>query len=231
MCQLHKTLDVPKLNIPMMWDRETILKNGIDFMHEKQKDLKVLQDLWKIAQETNYYSVPAKLAAKKVKDNAFNAKKEVETLHGSVTNLMNEESKNLQSCAMKKLKEIWKVTYYGLEYFKSVADESCFPSLPNELFREARLKSNQLAFTATVLTVTTHVSNELLFQYDLPWYVFMPMKVSLAACLGINALSLLNIKYRCQPGEAQVEKMRDLFERALAENKVPAPVPVAAKAA
>lgn len=232
MCQLHKTLDVPKLDVPKMWDRDAILKDGIKFLADKRQELEVFQKLWKTAQEPDYYSQPAKIAAEKVSVNASQAREEVQKLKVAVTHLVNEESSKAPlSCTMKKLEKISEVTSFGYEYFKSVADASCFPSLPNQLLREARLASNQLAFTATVLTVSTHISNEMMFQYELPWYLFMPMKVSLAVCLGANVLSLLNVKYRCNPGQAQVEHMRNLFDKALAKHGEPAAVSVTAKAA
>jgi len=137
--------------------------------------------------------------------------------------LITESSKDPSSEQTQKLQKIALASQHGLNYFASVVNDTYYPTLFNWSILEATRASNKLAFCAVVLTGAGYLSKELL-QYTVPCYATIPVKVSLVACIGFNAIRYLNLCYRYNSSIVKTQSMKFFFEKAIASENVKFPM-------
>lgn len=199
----------------LVWDEKAVLENGMAFLRQKNEELKLFQDLWDATKANDFYNNNSKLAFHKVKEIAEKSRSEVVSLNERVTQLLiTEFSKDPSSEKTQQLKKVALASQYGINYFASVVNDTYCPTLLNWSILETARASNKLAFCATVLTGAAYLGKEII-GYALPSYATIPIKVSLAACVGLNAIRYLNFSYRYEASVLKIFNVQLAFELAL----------------
>jgi hypothetical protein len=200
---------------PLVWDEKTVLESGMTFLTQKNEELKLFQDLWDATKGNDFYNSNSKLASEQVKKIAENSRNEVISLNKKVVQLLiSESSKDPLSEQTQQLQKVALASQYGINYFTSVVNDTYYPTLLNWSILETARASNKLAFCATVLTGAAYLGKEII-DYTLPSYATIPIKASLAACIGFNAIRYLNLSYRYNSSIFKINNVKIFFELAL----------------
>ena len=205
---------------PVVWNQTTVLEKGMQFLDEKNEEVNLLRDLWYQSMGLDYYSSASRPAFEKMKAVAQKAKNEVETLEKLVTQLYEIESeKDPLSAESKQLLKITAAARHGFSYFNSIVEDPIVPNNFNWALRAAWIGTNKLAASIAVLSAAMYLSDAILKQ-DLPSYVYLPVKATLAACINMNAMRFLNAQFRLNRADERIEQTKNLFKHALFQEKI-----------
>ena len=200
----------------VVWDKKTIVEDGINFLNNKNETLNKYRKLWHSSMGLDYYSSSSVIAADRLKTNAENSKREIEILNTAVTTVLDEElSKDASSAEAKELLKISLATTAGLNYFTHINKNIYSPaSFLNWGLKEGRLISNKLMYSAFVFTTAAGIA-QLFSSYKFFSNCLIGLEASFTFFVAAHAISHLNRSYRIEPAEEENANLKRIFEKAL----------------
>lgn len=144
----------------IVWDENTILKQGKSFLADKEKELNAYFRIWNTSLSTNPNNDSAKMNAKKFKAVALNAVEEIQALNKAVKDLSEQENANPQSEKNVQLAQIKTISDAALNYFTSLIDHLPYPTYFNQTIDSTWTIGMKLTFSGAVLGVASWLAKK-----------------------------------------------------------------------
>lgn len=197
------------------WTEASILEKGINFLYQKKEELRIASDLWDAAQGTDYYCHSSKLASERVKTIAAKNKKEVKELNSAVKTILEFHiDKDPLSTKTQQLSKIAIAAQLGIIYFKSIKNDTYYPTFFNWSIRTSIFTAGQISFSAIALLIPTICLADLT-NYPIRSEVYTAGKIAILAQSVSLTLRCLNRISRVNPAEENVKTAEQSFKAAL----------------
>lgn len=202
--------NVSLTQFPTGWNEKTIVDNAIQFLVKKKEELKIYQNLWKIAisNDPTWPSDDSLRAANKYKAVVETSKRELESLNRAITPILDVAlNSDPYSKEVEQLTKIAIATQHGLNYFNTILDNTYFPTRLKEVG-----KVGMIAGTATLVAVCLQSDRR-------SWHEILnslskdPTSnyIALSLIVGVTALAVLVNSEK----KNRITRMEGLFEEAL----------------
>jgi hypothetical protein len=191
-------------------------QNPIRFLSQKKDELNVLLRVWEAAREGGFYRKDARIACEKVKLAAKRIGDEIEPLDQSLKRFLSLElTRDPSSEKTIRLSKMVIATECAKTYVDSLLNTNCHPTFLREGLHTFSRISNYTLIGTGLLTGLVYLADRMFADKVAPPSVYGPVKVSLLACIGINAIRILNQFLRVDKSEVQMKNAKARFENAL----------------